>query len=43
MYPVKNSAGQVIPNLYLLLVDSEGTNLDFQDTIYLITNITPAS
>jgi hypothetical protein len=43
MYPVKNTAGQVIPNLYLLLVDSEGTNLDFQDTIYLITNITPAS
>ncbi|HTY72827.1 MAG TPA: hypothetical protein VMI11_10455 [Actinomycetes bacterium] len=43
MYPVKNSAGKVIPNLYLLLVDSEGTNLDFQDEIYLISNITPAS
>ena len=43
MYPVKNAAGAVVPNLYLLLVDSEGTNLDFQDVIYLITNITPAT
>lgn len=42
MYPVKNAAGVVIPNLWLLAVDSNGTNLDFQDVIYLISNITPA-
>jgi hypothetical protein len=42
MYPVKNAAGVVIPNMWLLLVDSNGTNLDFQDVVYLITNITPA-
>ena len=42
MYPVKNAAGAVVPNLWLLLVDSEGTNLDFQDVVYLISNITPA-
>ena len=41
MYPVKNAAGVVVPNLWLLLIDSEGTNLDFQDEVYLISNITP--
>ena len=42
MYPVKASAGVVIPNLWLMVVDSNGTNLDFNDGVYLVNNITPA-
>ncbi len=44
-YPVRNSSGVLIPNTYLLCADyPNGTaqNFDFQDNVYLISNIRPA-
>jgi hypothetical protein len=45
-YPVRNSAGVLIPNTYLLCADypnGSEQNFDFQDNVYLVTNIRPAS
>ena len=31
-----------MPNTYLMCVDSQGINLDFNDVDYIISGITPA-
>jgi Fibronectin type III domain len=41
-YPVKNGSGDVVPGLYLMAVDSNGGNFDYQDEDYLISNVMPA-
>jgi hypothetical protein len=42
-YPVKDATGTVVPGLYLMAVDTLGANLDFNDEVYLISNVTPAT
>ena len=42
VWPAKDRAGNVIPNTYLVVMDYAGINYDFNDNIYLVTNITPA-
>jgi hypothetical protein len=40
-YPLRNASGPVA-NTYLMCVDSQGVNLDFNDVDYIISGITPA-
>ena len=37
----KDRDGNVIPNTYLMAMDYSGINYDYQDNVYLITNIKP--
>nr|WP_165795416.1 malectin domain-containing carbohydrate-binding protein [Deinococcus koreensis] len=41
-YKAKNPAGQVMPNTYLLIMDYSGINYDYNDNVYLISNVQPA-
>ena len=41
-WPVKDRTGAVIPNTYLLGMDYSGINYDFNDNVYLISNVKPA-
>ena len=43
IYPAINENGVYIPNTYILIMDYEGENLDYNDTAYLISNIRPAT
>ena len=43
MYPAKDASGAVIPNQWLLCMDYYGINYDYQDNIYLVTNVRPAN
>jgi hypothetical protein len=38
----KDRAGNVIPNTYLMMMDYSGINYDYNDNIYLVTNVAPA-
>jgi hypothetical protein len=40
-WPVKDRSGAVVPGQYLLGMDYSGINYDYQDNIYLISNIRP--
>ena len=40
-WPVKDRSGTVIPNTYLMAMDYSGINYDFNDNVYLISNIAP--
>jgi hypothetical protein len=42
-YPAKTEAGVVIANTYIAVMDFNGINYDFNDNIYLISNIAPAN
>ncbi len=45
-YPVRDSAGNLVPNTYILAGDypnGAAENFDFQDNIYVIRNIRPTS
>jgi hypothetical protein len=44
-YPLINSAGQVIPNDYIMTMDysNDPQNFDFQDNVWIVTNIKPAT
>ena len=42
VWPAKDRAGVVIPNTYLVVMDYSGINYDFNDNVYLVTNVTPA-
>jgi hypothetical protein len=42
-WPLKDSSGKVVPDTYLLAMDYQGINYDYQDNIYVIRNIRPAS
>jgi hypothetical protein len=40
-WPAKDRAGAIIPGAYLMGMDYSGINYDYQDNIYLVTNIQP--
>ena len=42
MYPAKDAAGNPIPNAWLMTMDYSGINYDYQDNVYLLTNLRPA-
>jgi hypothetical protein len=45
-YPVRDASGNLVPNTYLLAVDyptGADENFDFNDNVYLITNIRPVA
>lgn len=44
-FPIRNSAGVIVPNTYLVTMDYYTTqqNFDFQDNVYVISNIRPAA
>jgi glucose/arabinose dehydrogenase len=43
-WPAYNSAGQLVPNTYIMAMDytSAGENYDYNDNVYLISNMKPA-
>jgi len=41
-WPIKDRAGVVVPGAFLMGVDSHGINYDYQDNVYLVTNVVPA-
>lgn len=43
LWPVKTPSGEIVPDTYLLVMDYSGINYDFQDNVYLVTNIKPAN
>ena len=44
-YPARDSIGTLVPNTYICCMDyaSSSANNDFQDTVFVITNIRPAA
>ena len=42
-WALRDRAGQIIPNAYLLAMDYAGINYDYNDNVYLLTNIAPDS
>ena len=42
IYPVKDRAGQLVPNAYLVTFE-DATNGDYQDYVFLLTNVRPTS
>jgi len=40
-YPVKDRNGVVVPNSWLMTMDYSGINYDYQDNVYLVTNMRP--
>ena len=40
-YVAKDRNGNVIPNTYLLTMDYSGINYDYNDNVYLVTNVRP--
>jgi hypothetical protein len=41
-YPAKDRDGKVIPNTYIVTMDYQGINYDYNDNTYIVTNIKPA-
>lgn len=41
VWPAKNRAGQLIEGSYLVSMDYSGINYDYNDNVYLVTNIKP--
>jgi hypothetical protein len=41
-FPVKDASGNVVPGSYIVAMDYAALNFDFQDNVYLVTNIQPA-
>src|SRR5205085_1197309 len=39
----KDRNGKVVPNTYLMSMDYSGINYDYNDNVYLITNLKPVS
>jgi hypothetical protein len=46
IYPVRDAGGNLVPNTWLLAMDYQNTqfdNFDYQDNIYLVSNVRPAT
>nr|WP_306270353.1 Ig-like domain-containing protein [Ornithinimicrobium sp. HY1793] len=43
LWPVKDRAGDAIPGSYLAAMDYSGINYDYNDNVYLLTNVEPAN
>ncbi|KAA1425031.1 choice-of-anchor D domain-containing protein [Mumia zhuanghuii] len=41
LWPVKDRTGTLVPGMYVLSMDYAGINYDYQDNVYLVTNIRP--
>ncbi|QMW66608.1 choice-of-anchor D domain-containing protein [Mumia sp. ZJ1417] len=41
LWPVKDRTGTLVPGSYLLSMDYAGINYDYQDNVYLVTNLRP--
>ncbi|WP_262847553.1 choice-of-anchor D domain-containing protein [Mumia quercus] len=41
LWPVKDRDGTLVPGSYLLSMDYAGINYDYQDNVYLVTNLRP--
>jgi fibronectin type 3 domain-containing protein len=42
-FAARDRGGKIIPNSYLMVMDYAGINYDYQDNVYLVTNIKPES
>jgi hypothetical protein len=42
-FPLRDENGNLVPNTYLMVMDYNGINYDYNDNAYLITNIKPAT
>jgi hypothetical protein len=40
-FPLKNADGQIVADTYLMVMDYNGVNYDYNDNMFLITNIRP--
>ena len=41
VWPVKDRQGNAVPGQYIVVMDYSGINYDFNDNVYLLTNIVP--
>ena len=41
-FPARDRSGNVIADTYLMGLDYQGINYDYQDVVYLISNVKPA-
>jgi hypothetical protein len=41
-WPVKDRQGAIVPNTYIMSMDYSGINYDYNDNVYLISNMKPA-
>ena len=41
-WPVRDQAGAYVPGTFLMVMDYSGINYDFNDNVYLVTNVEPA-
>ncbi|MGH1564603.1 choice-of-anchor D domain-containing protein [Mumia sp. DW29H23] len=41
LWPVKKRTGELVPGSYLMAMDYSGINYDYQDNVYLVSNIRP--
>lgn len=41
-YPLRDTYGNLVPNTYLMVMDYNGINYDYNDNMYVISNIKPA-
>jgi hypothetical protein len=42
-WPVKDRSGAIVPNTYVMSMDYSGVNYDYNDNVYLLTNVAPAT
>ncbi|HZH04852.1 MAG TPA: hypothetical protein VEY30_13790 [Myxococcaceae bacterium] len=42
VWPAKDRAGVTLPNTYLMVNDFSGGNYDFNDNVYVLSNVTPS-
>jgi len=40
-YPLRNNAGQLVADTYIMVMDYNGVNYDYNDNLFLISNIRP--
>ncbi|HKL89205.1 MAG TPA: hypothetical protein VJ884_09380, partial [Salinibacter sp.] len=41
-WPVRDRSGAYVPSTFLMVMDYSGINYDFNDNVYLVTNVEPA-
>jgi fibronectin type 3 domain-containing protein len=42
-FVVRDRDGKIVPNVYIMTMDFSGINYDYQDNIYLVSNVIPES
>jgi hypothetical protein len=40
-YPMRNIAGQIVPDTYIVVMDYNGVNYDYNDNMYVLQNVRP--